>query len=80
AAIQLRKKHKDVIEKLPWKVPLWPLTPAFAVISLGLIFFAMILDMFLSYGALTAFVTILGNLTWTILLIIATKYIIPKNK
>ncbi len=81
AAIKFRKKYKDIIPKLPWKVPGWPITPAIGMIGILLSVFAMVLDLTMSYGAHVAALTIGIGVLWVVILgLIAKYYIIPKGK
>lgn len=79
AAIRLRSKYPDEVKRLPWRVPLWPLTPVLAFIGLALVVFAMFYDLAVSYGAYIAIMTGAISIGWTLVLVALAKYIMPKE-
>lgn len=55
SAFALRSRHPEEVAKLPWRVPLWPITPIIGAIGLVLCMFALFLDIYMTYGvAITA--------------------------
>ncbi len=80
AAIRFRKKYPEEAKKLPWKVPLWPVTPAIALIGILLTVFAMFYDLTVSYGADVAVITGVISIAWVLLLGLGAKYILPQGE
>ncbi|MEM0235811.1 amino acid permease [Thermofilum sp.] len=78
AAIKFRRKYTEEAKKLPWKVPLWPITPALAVVGIALTVFAMFYDLAVSYGADIAAITGVISIAWVLLLGFGAKYLEKK--
>lgn len=56
AALNFRRRHRDVAESLPWTVPLWPLTPVIGAAGLALTVYALYQDLWSTYGPRTTIV------------------------
>lgn len=78
AAIKFRKEYPEEIKKLPWKIPVWPLTPAIGLIGIILTVFAMFYDLSSSYGSLVATVTAIISIAWVTLIAIGAERILPE--
>lgn len=50
AAFKFREKHAELSARLPWRVPLWPLTPLLGSLGIAFCAFALFLDLYNTYG------------------------------
>jgi L-asparagine transporter-like permease len=62
AAFNFRRKYGDVAAGLPWRVPLWPLTPVIAVVGIVVTVYALFRDVWLTYGSTTCIIFTLVSL------------------
>jgi amino acid transporter len=50
ASFNFRKYHKAESEALPWRVPLWPLTPILGIVGILVCVVATFIDLYMGYG------------------------------
>jgi len=80
AAIRFRSKYPSEIEKLPWKVPVWPITPAVGFIGIVLTVFAMFYDLSTTYSLEIAIITGIISIALVAILVVLANYILPKER
>jgi amino acid transporter len=56
AALNFRRHHASEAAALPWRVPLWPLTPIIGAAGLVVTLYALFQDLWTTYGATTCIV------------------------
>ncbi|MCC6062302.1 MAG: amino acid permease [Desulfurococcales archaeon] len=80
AAYRFRSKYKDLIPKLPWKVPGWPITPALGMFGILLTVFAMFYDLANTYSLEVSAITGVISIAWVLILYWLAGYILTKER
>ncbi|MCC6030814.1 MAG: hypothetical protein LM586_04125, partial [Desulfurococcales archaeon] len=80
AAYRFRSKYKDLIPKLPWKVPGWPITPALGMFGILLTVFAMFYDLANTYSLEVSAITGVISIAWVLILYLLAGYILTKER
>lgn len=80
AALNFRRKYGEIAAGLPWRVPLWPVTPIIAIVGILVTVYALFRDVWLSYGSTTCIVFTLVSLAIVLVVWVIMQRIKPEEE